>query len=96
MSDDAPAIGLGQTVYDDEGNELGTVRGITEDGIFVTNRTGMAALSVEHEHTPHTVGEAELIWRCSQCGEVGDIEELPDGCPNCGAAKEELYYWMED
>ena len=56
----------------------------------------MAGLSIEHEHTPHDIGEAELLWRCSQCGELGDIEEMPDTCPGCGARKEELYYWTED
>lgn len=96
MSEETPPIGLGQPVFDEDGNEIGTVRGITEDGVVVTNRTGMAALSIEHEHTPHDIGEAELLWRCSQCGELGHIEGMPDECPGCGARKEELYYWIED
>lgn len=96
MGHDPPVIALGQPVFDSDGNELGTVRGVTEDGLVVTNRTGMAALSVGHEHTPPEFGEAELLWRCSQCGELGDIEEMPDECPSCGARKEDLYYWTED
>lgn len=37
------------------------------------------------------------MWRCWQCGEMGRIEaSLPDECPDCGASKEELYYWIED
>lgn len=96
MSHESIQIGLGESVFDEDGNEIGTVRGITEDGVVVTNRTGMAALSIEHEHPPHNLGEAELLWRCSQCGELGDIEKMPDDCPSCGARKEELYYWIED
>lgn len=96
MSDEPIDIGLGQPVFDADGNELGTVRGITDDGIVVTNRTGMAALSIEHEHTPHELGEAELLWRCSQCGELGDIENMPERCPSCDSPKEDLYYWTED
>jgi len=90
-------IGLGTTVYDDEGRELGTVRGLAEDGIFVTFREGMERFSQEHTHSSGLLGEAQLMWRCTNCGEMGDIEEgLPDTCPNCGHPKEELEYWKED
>ena len=87
---------VGQTVYDDGGTKLGTVRGFDEDGFFVTTREGIAAMSVEHERAGHEFGEAELVWRCSQCGAVGDIDELPDECPDCAAPREDLYYWTED
>ena len=87
---------VGQTVYDDEGTKLGTVRGFDEDGFFVTTREDIEALSVEHERAGHEFGEAELVWRCSQCGEVGDLGDLPDECPDCGAPREDLYYWIED
>jgi rubrerythrin len=54
-------------------------------------------MSVEHHRSGHELGEAELMWRCWECGEMGRIEsELPDNCPSCGAAKEDLYYWQED
>jgi len=96
MSTDEFAIKLGETVYDEDGEAVGTVRGFDEDGFFVTNREGAAAFSVAHEHAPHDFGEAELIWRCSACGELGDIEGLPDACPSCGAERELLYYWTED
>jgi len=26
---------------------------------------------------------------------MGEIEGIPDECPNCGAPKEEIYYWTE-
>jgi rubrerythrin len=38
------------------------------------------------------------MWRCWECGEMGRIEgaDLPSACPDCGAPREELYYWAED
>jgi hypothetical protein len=87
---------VGQAVYDEDGAKLGTVRGFDEDGFFVTTREGIAALSVQHERAGHEFGEAELVWRCSRCGAVGDLDGLPDGCPDCDAPREDLYYWTED
>jgi len=95
MSEES-TVKLGSPVYNADGEKVGTVRGFDEDGFFVTNREGAAEFTVEHEHTPHDLGEAELTWRCSDCGEVGDIEELPDSCPSCGAPREAIYYWTED
>jgi rubrerythrin len=87
---------VGQTVYDDEGTKLGTVRGFDEDGFFVTTREGIEALSVEHERAGHEFGGAELVWRCSQCGAIGELGDLPEECPDCAAPREDLYYWTED
>jgi hypothetical protein len=87
---------VGQTVYDDEGTKLGTVRGFDGDGFFVTTRDGIEALSVEHERAGHEFGGAELVWRCSQCGAVGELGDLPEECPDCAAPREDLYYWTED
>jgi rubrerythrin len=37
------------------------------------------------------------MWRCWECGEMGKLDtDLPEACPACGAAKEDLYYWTED
>mgnify|MGYP006278558369 CR=1 FL=1 len=91
-----PDLTIGTTVYDDEGNELGSVRGFDEDGFFVSTRDGIDSMSVMHERAGHSFGEAELMWRCAECGEVGDIHELPGECPSCGAPKEDVYYWTED
>lgn len=96
MAQEPMQIALGESVFDEDGNEIGTVRGITEDGIVVTNRTGVAALSIEHERTPHEFGEAELMWRCIECGEMGQIDDMPETCPNCGGPREDIYYWTED
>lgn len=85
-------VGFGQAVYD-EGDRLGTVRGVDERGFYVTTDEGIAELSGQHLTTGEA-GEAELMWRCWECGEMGDIEELP-ACPSCGAAREDIY-WIED
>lgn len=89
-------IDVGQRVFDDDGTELGTVRGITDDGFFVSTREGIEALSVVHERSAPDVGEAELMWRCDSCGEMGDIAGIPETCPNCGAAREKIYYYVDD
>lgn len=94
---DVVEIDFGETLYTDEGVPVGTVRGIEEGGVFVTTREGVEALSVEHARSGHTLGEAELMWRCNECGEMGPIDEdIPDDCPNCGAPREDLMYWTED
>ena len=95
MSDD-PHVTIGTDVYDDEGTKLGSVRGLTDDGFAVTTREGIEALSIEHDRAGHEFGEAELLWRCADCGELGDIDDIPEGCPSCGADRTALYYWIED
>jgi hypothetical protein len=96
MSEQPTRVAVGATVYDDEGRALGTVRGFDEDGFVVTTREGVNAMSIEHERAGHEYGEAELTWRCNECGEMGDIEELPEECPNCGADRTEIFYAIED
>jgi rubrerythrin len=88
-------VGFGQTVYDDEGNRLGTVRGFDEHGFYVTTEEGIEALSSEHAATG-AAAEAELMWRCWECGEMGDVQDVPDACPSCGGPRESIYYWIED
>jgi hypothetical protein len=90
-----PDLAAGETVYDADGNKLGEIRGFDEHGFYVTMREGIDALSSEHVRAG-MAGEAELMWRCWECGAVGQIEEIPDECPDCGAPKEDIYYWIED
>lgn len=90
-------VDFGDTLYTEDGEPIGTVRGIEGGGVFVSTREGVEALSIEHARSGQSFGEAELMWRCTECGEMGDIEGgLPDECPNCGAEKEALMYWTED
>lgn len=89
-------VEIGERVYDEEGNELGSVRGLDRAGFYVL------VGGQEDELAPITdirdiTGTAYVMWRCWECGEMGKIEEsLPEHCPNCGAPREELYYWAED
>ncbi|WP_135827341.1 DUF7130 family rubredoxin-like protein [Halorussus halobius] len=88
---------LGESVYDEDGDRLGKIRGFEEGGFFVTTRDGVEGMSVEHARSGHDFGEAELMWRCTNCGEMGEIDDgIPDECPNCGEPKEALMYWTED
>lgn len=94
---EALSLSFGQTLYDEAGNPVGTVRGLEEGGVYLTTREGVEGLSIEHARSGHSFGEAELMWRCMECGEMGDIGDgIPEECPNCGAAKESLMYWTED
>jgi rubrerythrin len=93
----ANRVSLGEKVYNTDGEILGEIRGIEEGGFFVTSREGVERLSIEHARSGQSFGEAELMWRCSECGEMGEIDEgFPDICPNCGTEKENIMYWTED
>jgi len=90
-------LDFGTTVYDGDGNELGTIRGFDEHGFYVTTRDGIEAMSVEHVRAGHEFGEATLMWRCWDCGKMAQLEaELPESCPDCGAPREDLYFYTED
>jgi Zn finger protein HypA/HybF involved in hydrogenase expression len=90
-------ITFGEAIYDADGNELGTVRGLDEHGFYVSTADGVVAMSIEHE-AQNRSGIKELHWRCWECGELGELtaSALPEECPSCGAPKEELYYWQQD
>lgn len=87
----------GQSLYTEDGREAGTVRGVEERGVFLALREGIEALSVEHARSGHAFGEAELVWRCLACGEMGHLGPgLPEQCPSCGGRREDITYWTED
>ncbi|WP_058365780.1 DUF7130 family rubredoxin-like protein [Haloparvum sedimenti] len=88
-------VTIGQSVYDDEGNELGSVRGVDDDGFYVRSPDTGEALSLTRARD--VFGTAYVMWRCWECGEMGEIgDQLPANCPNCDAPREDLYYWAED
>lgn len=92
-----PRLGFGTTLYTEDGSAVGRIRGFDEEGFYVTLRDGLEGMSVEHVRSGHEFGEAHLMWRCLECGEMGDLDgEIPEGCPSCGAEREQLYYWTED
>lgn len=85
-------VEFGQGVYAEDGTHLGAVRGFDDAGFYVT-ATDNVGLPDQGEKSIHA--EA-LMWRCWECGEMGKLGEIPEECPNCGAPKEEIYYWQED
>lgn len=85
----------GQRLYDESGTEVGVIQGITDIGVEVNTYDDVDTLSLEHAPGKE-VGEGYLIWRCAHCGEVGDVEAIPDSCPNCGRSREDLYAYLED
>jgi len=90
-------VRFGTTVYTEDGDALGTIRGFDEHGFYVTAEDGVEALSIEHVRSGHEFGEAELMWRCWECGEMGALDgEFPEACPSCDADREDIYYWTED
>ena len=90
-------VTVGQALYTQAGEPVGTVRGLEEGGVFVSTRGGVEALSIEHARSGHERGEAELVWRCMPRGEVGHIRRtVPDSCPSCGGPREALRYLTED
>jgi uncharacterized protein (DUF983 family) len=37
------------------------------------------------------------MWHCSECGEMGDLDDgFPEARPNCDARREDLYAYLED
>lgn len=97
MGSERQQLGLGTGVYTEDGERIGRIRGFDEDGFYVTRREGLEGMSVEHVRSGHEFGEAHLMWRCLECGEMGALDdELPEACPSCGSGREEIYYWTED
>lgn len=46
---------------------------------------------------PDAGAREETMWRCDGCGALRSLRDgLPDQCPECGAPKEQLFYWAED
>lgn len=97
-SDEAKSIDTGTVVYDEDGDPLGKISGFTDQGfqVSVTEREGASDPSEDREPGKE-FGEGYLMWRCENCGEMGELDDgMPDRCPNCDAPKEELYRWTED
>lgn len=100
MPDDATdpaAAGLdtGERIYDESGREIGVIRAVTDAGVEVDVGGDVRRISLRHAPNEN-YGEGYLLWRCSECGEVGDIEAMPDRCPSCGTGAENLYAHLED
>lgn len=88
-------VEIGETIYDADGKPLGTVRGVDDAGFYV--RAASDAPEITFADARELTGRDYIMWRCWECGEMGKLEgPLPSTCPECGAPREELYYWVED
>lgn len=85
----------GETVYDSDDRVLGRVTGFTERGFEVEP---VDRDDAESEELPgKEFGEGYLMWRCTECGEMGDLEHgMPGSCPSCGAPEEAVTAVRED
>lgn len=97
VPDDEP-IDPGESVYDEDGRVLGQVSGYTSDGFEVSITERGSTGGDDAEVIPgQEFGEGYLMWRCSECGEMGDLAEgMPDSCPECDAPEEALVAVEED
>jgi len=96
------AVQRNEEIYNDGGVLVGVVGEATDDGFVVDT---VASVTVEHgdaatsaeEEPGQEFGEGYLVWRCTECGEMGDLDDgLPETCPNCGAPREGLAKQRED
>ena len=97
VPDDEP-IDPGESVYDEDGRLLGQVSGYTSDGFEVSLVESGPTGGADAETIPgQEFGEGYLMWRCSECGEMGDLAGgMPDSCQGCGAPEEALVAIEED
>lgn len=88
----------GKEVYSEAGRLLGRVSGIG-DGTFEVEKAGgdePVGASGEEFSGPE-FGEGYIMWRCEDCGEMGELEDgFPESCPDCSAPKEVISATLED
>lgn len=101
VSDDV-SVQRNEEIYNDDGALVGVVGDATEEGFTVETVAGATVehgdSAVSNEETPgQEFGEGYIMWRCTDCGEMGELDDgLPAECPNCGAPKEALAKQRED
>lgn len=84
----------GDALYNSDGELVGHVDHIDANVIKIIP-TGEGEETAGSE-AARGYGKADLVWRCGQCGEVGELDSMPDRCPSCDAPREELYYLTQD
>jgi rubrerythrin len=88
------SIEPGEKVYDDDGRMLGRVTSFTDEGFEIEQVDDPD----DTEELPgQEFGEGYLMWRCDDCGEMGDLDDgMPDACPVCDAPREAIEKIRED
>ncbi|MBX0287708.1 hypothetical protein EGH22_15340 [Halomicroarcula sp. F28] len=99
---DEVSVQRNEEIFNDDGTLVGVVGDATEAGFTVET---VASATVEHgdaaanqeEEPGQEFGEGYIMWRCTECGEMGELDDgLPEECPNCGEPKEALATQRED
>ncbi|MDS0282184.1 DUF7130 family rubredoxin-like protein [Haloarcula onubensis] len=91
-----------EEIFNDDGQLVGVVGDATDEGFVVETVASAAvehgdAAASEEDEPGQTFGEGYIMWRCTECGEMGELDDgLPEACPNCGAPKEALAKARED
>lgn len=86
----------GQKVYRRDGKLLGRVEKIMGESCVI-ERVDEAEGSNEEELPGPNFGEGYIMWRCEECGEMGELDDgFPETCPNCGAPDELISAAIED
>lgn len=89
------SIKPGEIVYDSTMRAIGRVSGLTEEG-FEVETTELGESEME-EIPGQEFGEGYLMWRCTECGKMDQLDAgIPDACPDCGAPREALSVIEED
>jgi rubrerythrin len=97
--DEDAAITSGTMVFDDEGTALGVVDECGEGRFTVETLAAVEVASNEgRDSVPgQPFGEGYLMWRCEECGEMGELDDgRPPRCPNCGADGDAIAKALED
>lgn len=89
------SIEPGERVYDSDGRLLGHVSARTDEGFEIEP---IDADGNDAEELPdQEFGKGFLMWRCDECGEMGDIDDgMPEECPACRAPLEAIEKVRED
>ncbi|MFC6757119.1 MULTISPECIES: DUF7130 family rubredoxin-like protein [Haloarcula] len=100
-SDDV-SVQRNEEIFNDDGTLVGIVGDATAAGFTVET---VASVTVAHgdaarhddEDPGQEFGEGYIMWRCTECGELGELDEgFPETCPNCGAPREAITKDRED
>lgn len=59
-------------------------------------RPGRLTVPAERRLADSTLAEAQLVYRCGNCGAVGDLRAFPTTCLDRDGPREALYYEIED
>jgi len=89
------SIEPGELVYDSHGRPVGRVNGLTEEG-FEAELIDRDESEIE-ELPGKEFGEGYLMWRCTECGKMAELDDgLPGSCPDCGSPREAIAVVEED